>query len=227
MNDLPPHTARVVTLLGSIAKDQDAMLRLGAAVFGTPGSPMFPLDFMAFGAVKRNIGTARAFRMMIESWNMVCARSLLRIHIDTSLRFSAAWLVAEPHEFATRVLKGKRIDKMKAKDGNPLTDAHLLKVHAPDYPWLPAVYENLSGYVHFSGSHIYDSIENVDLDAKTISFEVADMDLKFPEFSWVEVLDCFREATSILARYLRGYAATKKLSPAELEEARTLWGAKA
>ena len=105
-----------------------------------------------------------------------------------------------------------------------MTDAHLLKVHAPDYPWLPAVYKNLSGYVHFSGSHIYDSIENVDLNDRTISFEVADMDLKFLEFSWVEVLDCFREATSILARYLRGYAATKKLSPAELEETRTLWG---
>ncbi len=62
---------------------------------------------------------------------------------------------------------------------------------------------------------------------RTVTFEVADMDLKFPEFSWVEVLDCFREATSILARYLRGYAATKQLAPGELEEARTLWGPKA
>ena len=98
--------------------------------------------------------------------------------------------------------------------------------HASEYPWLPAVYKNLSGYVHLSGSHIYDSIQRVDINDRTISLEVADMDLKFPEFSWVEVLDCFREATSIFARYLHGYAATKKLSPAELEEARILWGPK-
>jgi hypothetical protein len=224
IEDPTRHTDRVAALLTSIGAEHDAMLKLGVAVFGSPGSPMFPLDFMAFGAVKRNISTARAFRMMIESWNMVCSRSLLRIHIDTALRFSAAWLVDEPHEFAMRVLKGERIDKMKAKDGKRLTDAHLVEVHAPEYPWLPAVYKNLSGYVHFSGSHIYDSIENVRTEDSTISFEIADVDLKFPEFSWIEVLDCFREATSILARYLHGYAATKNLSPAELEEARKLWG---
>ena len=181
---------------------------------------MFPFDLLSFGAVKRNIGTARAFQMMIESWNMVCARSLLRIHIDTSLRFSAAWLVDEPHEFAMRVLKGERIDKMKDKDGRRLTDAHLVSVHTAEHPWLPDVYKSLSGYVHFSGSHIYDSVASVGDQDRTVSLEVSDVDLKFPEFSWIEVLDCFRETTSILARYLRGYAETKKLSPAELEEAK-------
>jgi hypothetical protein len=196
------------------------MLKLGMSVFGFAGSPMFPLDLMAFGAVKRSISTASAFRMMIESWNMVCARSLLRIHIDTSLRFSAAWLVEEPHDFATRVLKGDRIDKMKDKAGEPLSDRHLVEVHTPEFPWLPAVYKNLSGYVHFSGSHIYDSIANVADQDRTVSFEIGDADLKFPEFSWIEVLDCFREVTEMLARYLHGYALTKGLSPAELEEAK-------
>ncbi|HVS27396.1 MAG TPA: hypothetical protein VHE58_08905 [Burkholderiales bacterium] len=196
------------------------MLKLGVGVFGTAGAPMFPLDLMAFGAVKRNISTARAFHMMIESWNMVCARSLLRIHIDTSLRFSAAWLVEKPHEFATHVLKGERIDKMKDKDGKRLSDAHLVEVRSPEYPWLPAVYKNLSGYVHFSGSHIYDSVANVGDEDNTISFEVSDTDLKFPEFSWVEILECFREATAILAKFLHGYVLTKQLSPAELEAAR-------
>src|SRR5690348_8447490 len=110
---LPAHTDRVMSLLGQVRTDRDGMLKLGMRVFGSAGAPMFPLDFLAFGAVKRNISTARAFQSMIESWNMVCARSLLRIHVDTSLRFSAAWLVDEPHEFAVRVLQGERIDKMK------------------------------------------------------------------------------------------------------------------
>lgn len=196
------------------------MLKLGIAVVGSAGSPMFPLDLMAFGSVKRSISTASAFRMMIESWNMVCARSLLRIHIDTALRFSAAWLVEKPHEFATCVLKGERIDKMKDKAGRRLSDAHLVEVHAPEYPWLPAVYKSLSGYVHFSGSHIYDSVATVADQDHTISFEIGDADLKFPESSWIEVLDCFREATGMLAEYLHGYALTKRLSPAELEEAK-------
>jgi len=198
------------------------MLKLGTGVFGTAGAPMFPLDLMAFGAVKRNISTSSGFHMMIESWNMGCARSLLRIHIDTSLRFSAAWLVDKPHEFATQVLdpKGKRIDQMKDKDGERLSDARLVEVRAPEYPWLPAVYKNLSGYIHFSRGHIHDSVASIGTADNTISFEVSETDLKFPELSWVEILECFREATAMLAKFLHGYAITKQLSPSELEAAK-------
>ena len=213
---LPSHTDKVRSLLAQVEADRDAMLKLWVGVLGNAGAPVFPLDLMAFGAVKRNVSTARAFHMMIESWNMVCARSLLRIHIDTSLRFSAAWLVEKPHEFATGVLKGERIDKMKDKDGKRLSDANLVKVHSSEYPWLPAVYENLCGYVHFSGSHIYDSVANAGEQDKTITFEVSDTDLNFPEFSWVEILECFREATAMLGKFLNGYGRTKQLSPLSL-----------
>ena len=217
---LPSHSDRVKELLAQIEVDRNAMLKLGMNVLGAAGSSMFPLDLMALGAVKRSISTTRAFHLMIESWNMVCARSLLRIHIDTSLRFSAAWLVDKPHEFSTQVLKGERIDKMKDKDGKRLSDAHLVEVRTHEYPWLPSVYRNLSGYVHFSGAHISDSVAKIEAGDNTISFEVTEFDLKFPEFSWVEVLECFREATAILTKFLEGYALTKQLSPAELETAR-------
>lgn len=220
MEELPSHTDEVKSLLAKVKADRDELLKIWLSVIGEAGAPAFPLDLMAFGAVKRNISTASAFCQMIESWNMVCARSLLRIHIDTSLRFSAAWLVERPHQFATDVFKGERIDKMKDKQGKPLTDARLIEVRAADYPWLPAVYKNLSGYVHFSGSHIYDSVVSVG-DNNTISFEVSDRDLKFPEFSWVEILDCFREVTEILAKFLHGYSVTKQLSPTEFEVLRS------
>ncbi len=216
---LPLHTDRVQSLLQHVEADRQAVIKLWAEVLGPSGTPFFPLDLMALGAVKRSISTAQAFHMMITSWNMVCARSLLRIHIDTSLRFSAAWLVEKPHEFAMEVLKGERIDKMKGKDGKRLTDTYLTEVRAVDYPWLPAVYKNLSGYVHFSGSHIYDSMEKIEDDG-VLSFSISEADLKFPEFSWMEIIKCFCETTDMLATYLKWYAFTKQLSPSELEEAR-------
>jgi hypothetical protein len=151
---------------------------------------------------------------------MVIARALLRMHIDTALRFSAAWHVAEPHSFATDVLKGERIDKLKTRTGARLTDAHLVQLHKDKHPWLPAVYEHLSGYVHFSGAHISDAIEDLGEQDRTIQFLIADQDLKFPEFSWIEILECFREATSILGTFLQGWGATKKLSDAQLEALR-------
>lgn len=219
----PVHSGRVLELLERTTADRTAMLKLAKAVFGAPGAPMYPLDLLAVGAVKRNLSTARAFRMLVESWNMVCARSLLRIHIDTGLRFSAAWLVTDPHDFAMRVLRGERIDKLTDKDGKYLRDAYLVETRSRECPWLPDVYKNLSGYVHFSGQHIHASVEWVGTEDRTVGFAVTDEDRNFPESSWTEILDCFREATALLGHYLHGYVITKSLSPEQLDEARRLW----
>lgn len=217
--ELPPHGNRVRELLAAVEEDRQALLKLGIEVMGRSGAPFFPVDLMVFGALKRSVSTAAAIVMMVEAFNMVCARTLLRTHIDTALRFTAAWLVEKPHEFATEVLRGERIDKMKALDGKRLTDAHLVATHAKDHPWLPDVYANLSGFVHFSGSHIMSSIGSLETDGR-ITFAVIAEDLDFPEESWIEVLECFREATEILAKYLHGYRVTKSMSPEQLAAAK-------
>jgi hypothetical protein len=219
-NDHPPQTDHVEALLQALERDSDALLEFGKQVVGPSGSLMFPLDWLAFAAIKRSLSTASAVTAMVRARNMVCARSLLRMHIDTALRFSAAWLVSEPHAFATSVLEGVRIDQLKDKNGKNLRDAFLVDAHKDEHPWLPDVYSNLSGYVHFSGSHISDAISSFEDDDRTIEFHMSASDSKFPEFSWVEILDCFREATSILSRYIQGYAHTKKLTSDELEALR-------
>lgn len=215
----PQHTKPVRKLLRAIAADTDATYQLGLATLDADERAMFPLDMMALGAVKRSVSTSSAVLAMVKAWNMVCARTLLRTHIDTSLRFSAAWLVADPHAFATDVVKGERIDRLKDRDGKRLTDARLVELRTPECPWLPAVYSGLSGYVHFSGCHIVDSVTTLDHAARTIQFEISPMDTRFPEFSWVEVLECFRETTELLARYLHGYRITKNMSPEQLRAA--------
>ena len=217
----PTHSKNVAASLEELASDAQQLRRMMIEVVAPSGSPMFPLDFLAFAATKRHGSTTSAFVSAINSWNMVVARSLLRIHIDTSLRFSAAWHVENPHDFSMKVLKGERIDKLKTRTGDRLTDAHLVKLHTSEHPWLPNVYEHLCGYVHFSGSHITDSITDLSDGDGTIEFLISDQDQKFPEFSWLEVVDCFREATRILENYLRGWGITKKLSPEQLESLRS------
>lgn len=214
------HGVNVQSLLTLLEQDRDVMLLTGKRLFGEPNAPMFGLDLLAYGAIKRNLCTTTAISQMVSSWNMVSARALLRVHIDTALRFSAAWLVENPHEFALKVVGGHRIDKLKDRAGAKLTDAHLVKTRALDYPWLPVVYENLSGYIHFSGAHVLDSV--VDLSGEDMSFclEVAATDYKFPEFSWSEILKCTHETTGILIKYLDGYIYTKQLSPEQLAEYR-------
>lgn len=155
---------------------------------------------------------------MIQNWNMLGARSLLRVHIDTAIRFSAAWQVNDPHEFAIEVMKGTRIDKLVDTSGKRLTDAHLVSIHAVEHPWLPKVYEVLSGYVHFSGSHIYDSITEVAESDGKFTVDLSTSDYKYPVSSWLEVLECSRESTALLAKYLHGYIEAKGLKSAELDQ---------
>jgi len=217
----PAQSKAVELLLIELEADTARMRKVMIENVIPAGSAMFPLDLLAFAAAKRHASTTTAFVAMIRSWNMVVARALLRMHIDTSLRFSAAWHVPDPHEFASSVLKGERIDKMKTRTGQRLTDAYLVKLHQPQHPWLPAVYERLSGYVHFSGSHISDSIESLGDDDNSVQFLISDQDLKFPEFSWVEALECFREASSILEFFLQGWGATKKMSDEQLSSLRS------
>lgn len=217
MNEVPqPQSDKVRRLLCDVETDCEAILRLAGQVILREGTPMLPLDMFAIGAVKRSISTASGFRQMIKSWNMVCARSLLRIHVDTALRFSAAWLVSDPQSFAQRVLKGERIDKMKSQDGSRLTDSYLIEIRTAEYPWLNRVYKHLSGYVHFSGSHIYDSVLSTNKSEGIVEFEIAEFDKLYPESSWFEIVDCFREGTEFLIKYLNGYGVTKHLSPDQL-----------
>lgn len=217
---LPQHPKKVQALLSKLDDDRAALFQLHREGYAKPGAPIFPLDLLAMGAAKRAVSANSAFKQMIEAWNLTSARTMLRTHIDTGLRFSAAWLVDKPHDFATAVIAGERIDKMKDRDGKRLTDAHLVETRTEEYPWLPAVYKELSGYVHFSGSHVGASVDGLEKDDNLVSFLLSETDMKFPEFSWIEAIECFREATGMLAHFLEGYALTKQLTPAELEEGR-------
>ena len=96
----PAQSEAVESLLLKLEADAERVRRVMIDIVVPAGSPMFPLDFLALAAAKRHASTTSAFVAMARAWNMVIARALLRMHIDTSLRFSAAWHVAEPQAFA-------------------------------------------------------------------------------------------------------------------------------
>jgi hypothetical protein len=209
-------SAEVREKIKTFRDDEQSMLEITKQLFGAPGSSFFPLDLLAYAALKRNLSTSAALALLVESFNLASARALLRVHIDTALRFSTAWFVENPHEFASAVHSGARIDKMKDRDGKRLTDSRLVELLTPNCPWLPAAYENLSGYVHFSGSHVAASITSFDTDTNVASVQIGKSDKHYPPSTWIEVLDCAHDATGLLGRYLRSYIDTKATSPQEL-----------
>jgi hypothetical protein len=218
-NPAKQHTKKIQERLNKLDGDCATMQNLVSNGLAHEGATMFALDILAFGAAKRAISATSALKQLIESWNMVTGRTLLRTHIDTSLRFSAAWLVDNPHDFAKKIIAGERLDKIKDRKGNQLRDAYLVECMAPSRPWLPEVYKQLSGFVHFSGAHVFASVASMDGEG-SLSFQMSEYDLDYPEESWIELIDCFREATEILSNYLQGYIVTKRAAPEELEAER-------
>ena len=198
--------------LDVIEKNKNTALSLAKEMLSAENGAMYPVDLLATGAIKRFLSTSSAFRLLVESNNLVSARSILRIHLDTAMRFHAVWLVSDPHKFASDVLAGKQINRMKDRDGIKLTDSYLSSKLAEEYNWIPTVYTNLCGYIHFSSSHLFSPIKDLNENDRSFSFEISDTDNNYPDFSWEEIVDCFNETSEIFFKYLCGWIQTKTIT---------------
>lgn len=185
------------------------LLRLSELMLASNNGNLFPVDLVAVGAMKRTASNTEGFIKLIETQNMTCARSLLRVQLDTAMRFSAIWLVESPHDFANEIINGKHIRNIKDKSGNKMTDLYLAETLSKEYSWVKPVYDNLSGYIHFSAKHLFSAIEKVDAKTKTLSIVIGKEDQKYTKKSWIETIDCFIESVLIFFHYLNGWIASK------------------
>jgi hypothetical protein len=112
-------------------------------------------------ALHRSISLVHGFCTLIPE-NYISAASLVRLQLDSTLRFSALSLVADPEDFAKRVSSGQPINKLKDRDGERMTDAYLVKKLNEQYPGVDQCYEDGCGYVHFSEAHLYHVCSTTD-----------------------------------------------------------------
>jgi hypothetical protein len=119
-----------------------------------PPGPVGYQHFYLFGIARRALAQSAAFRQMVLSRNSIVASSILRLQLDTVLRLYALFWVADPEDFASKVFNGIAIDKLKAADGSLMKDKYLRDRIAVKNEWIPSVYAETSGYIHFSDRHI-------------------------------------------------------------------------
>ena len=149
------------SLEASLAKLKDldkAHLELGKQMFEAFGGALYSMDLLAAGALNRSKAHIAGFRQLVEVKNLICAGALLRLQLDTALRFHAAFLVEQPHEFALAVLGGQQVRDLKDRDSRKMTDAYLVEKLGQQFDWVPRVYERTSGYVHLSATHLLSAM---------------------------------------------------------------------
>jgi hypothetical protein len=122
------------------------------------GTPFYATDLVMFGILDRQIGLVEAMPSIFESKNIHALAPLLRVQLDSLLRLHAFRIVADMDELARHMLKGNSLRDFKDRDGNRLFDKLLVDSLKKELPWVEDMYETLSGWIHFSESHIFRTL---------------------------------------------------------------------
>ncbi len=116
-------------------------------------SNLYPYDLFCTAILNRTVNFHKAYISMLKDNNFIAAAPLVRIHMDSLLRLFASRLIDyNVDEFANKVLNGIRIKDLTDRNKKKMFDGHLVGELSklPDMAWVKGIYDQGSGYVHFS-----------------------------------------------------------------------------
>ena len=169
----------------------------------------YAMDELAVASINRTVSLNAAFCSLMRADNFLAAAHLVRLQLDTALRFSAAWLVESPDEFVNRVFAGENIRKIKDKNGELMRDAYLVDQLSKQWPWIYKVYQETSGYIHLSCKHIYNVFCPSNLDNNEIRMVVSPSSPHIPCSIKLEATYAMLHITEIIQNYVSGWIMTK------------------
>lgn len=172
------------------------------------GNGLYHLDFYISGIVNRALSLISGFEILIQNKNYLSALHLVRPHLDNYMRLHAAWLCSDPHDFANRVWNGERVDSIKGRDGKYLKDGYLKQKVSEDHPWIENVYNESSGFIHFSNKHIAGAVHT---KGDHITASISKADNEVPNKDKLETIMCMVEITNCIANNIFGWICTKRI----------------
>src|SRR5450759_5353015 len=81
---------------------------------------IFTTDLVALGVARRTYALIDGFVALLRQRNPLCCGALLRLQLDTAMRFYACWLVDKPEEVALAFLDDKNLSEIPSRDGEYL-----------------------------------------------------------------------------------------------------------
>ena len=111
------------------------------------------MDLYVISSIQRLIKLHEGFETLIEKQNYEAAIPLLRLMLDTCMRLIAVGLSSAPQEVINAFFSDKNISKIKSIEGKPLSDGYLKDKLETIQPGVKAMYNELSSYIHLSGTH--------------------------------------------------------------------------
>ncbi len=151
MSNIPESVEkRIIHLRNSYDTHLDVLRQILEA----DGERIFGVDQIVTGVINRSLSLIDGFTTMVENQNVLCANALLRLQVDSIIRFYACWLVTDPHSLLLPLLEDKPLYKIKSKDGKSLSDVYLRTEASKLYPWnKQCLRENIGLYPPLNASH--------------------------------------------------------------------------
>ncbi len=172
-------------------------------------TPMYVADLAMFGVLDRQIGLIESMPNIFESKNIHALAPLLRVQLDGLLRLHAFRIVDNMDELAHHILKGKSLRKFKDRNGKELFDSHLVNTLKTELPWVESMYKTLSGWVHFSESHIFSAVSDSEKENE-IKVGVGSFREQIPESLFQEAREALIEIHANTANLIEAYFARGK-----------------
>ncbi|MFA5238601.1 MAG: hypothetical protein WC476_02680 [Phycisphaerae bacterium] len=174
------------------------------------GGALFPIDLLSTAVTHRAMCLVSGFCEMIEKKNFICAAPMIRLNLDNLLRFYATWLVDDPHSFAENILEGRAVGKLKDRTGQKMSDKYLAEKLSNEYPWIPRVYRETSGYIHLSSKHYFNTVRDVHNEDRSTTVAIGPNDTSITNEVREEAIDAMIAISEAVLRYLHGWAFTKE-----------------
>lgn len=196
--------------LKKLKEQIDIFKKLWNVTASADSGTLFPVDMLSTAVTHRAMCIISGFCEMIEKKNFICAAPLVRLQLDNLIRFYAIWLVDDPHDLATEILKGKEIRKHKDRNGQKMTDKYLTEKLADEYPWIRRVYRETSGYIHLSSKHYFNTVRDVHVEERGTTIAIGTCDTSITDEIREEAIDAMKAINEAVLRYLHGWAYTKE-----------------
>lgn len=167
------------------------------------GSRFTVVDNFILGAIKRTLSQSRAFRKLVEDWNFASAAVMVRAQLDTAMRINGISYMQNPESDIAQIFNGDvTYRKLKATDGEKMTDAYLKGKLNEDHPGVAALYDELSDFVHLSFRHFWPVIAELDEEQRVARFAISAQDPKRDETNYYQVTEAFIRVTKLTGMML-------------------------
>ena len=182
---------------------------------------IFGIDVFLTGVATRSYHLLDGFLGLLDEWNVIAAAPILRLQLDNLVRVS--YIVHAPRSdyVVDELTKGTEFRRMKAPDGGRLLDWKLVDLAKEFHPWLPAVYEATSGWVHLSPLHarMSWSIERTSDDGEeALQGRFPLQPQEIPVSALQELFGAMTQATEELFGYFEAWESRKGLPSGEARD---------